>query len=111
MAQSAYTSTAGDGGLWLNISGGAYAGVSTSRVTEASRCSARTASPKSASTAELKCEWRMLAGFTSRCSTPAACEWASASAILMPRSRASTGPSGEVRIRSAYEPSQSSMIR
>jgi hypothetical protein len=37
----------------------------------------------------------MLAGLTSRCSTPLACECTSASAIFTPTSRASTAPSGE----------------
>ncbi len=53
----------------------------------------------------------MLAGLTSRCSTPLACEWTSASAIFMPMSRVSSAVSGETRIRSRYDPSHNSMIR
>jgi hypothetical protein len=56
VAQSEYTSTAPDGLGVAEHLGGAYAGVSTSSVTDASRISPSTASPKSASTAGLKLE-------------------------------------------------------
>ena len=69
------------------------------------------ARPKSASAGSPKSVTRMFAGLTSRCSTPSACASASASAILTPTSRASAGVSGAIRMRSAYDPRHSSMIR
>ena len=72
VAPSEYTSPASVGGRRWNTSGGAYAGVIASSVSLSSiPGSGSAASPKSASPECPYASIRMLAGFTSRCSTPA----------------------------------------
>ncbi len=106
VADSEYTSPAGLGSASSNASGGPKAGVSDSRVTDMSPSAcALVASPKSDSATMPYPLTRMLAGFTSRCSTPAACAAASASATRTPMSRTSPGLSGpSSRSRSASDP-------
>jgi hypothetical protein len=84
------------------LSGGAYSGVSASRLTDCSPLAAMIeASPKSASPTTPYGLIKMFPGLISRCKIPAACAAARASARSAPIRQASPGLIGPLRRNSS----------